>query len=78
MEALGCPGLTVGYTRFSMPAPTLETEADADAVHLIVVEALDARWIAMRDICRFTPNRDPRGLTYLRGSTDFAPQHWMA
>jgi len=52
------------HTRFSMPA--LEPEANADAVHLVVVEALDGLRIAMRDIRRLVPRMiRQEGMTYI-------------
>lgn len=54
------------HTRFSMPAPALEPEANADAVHLVVVEALDGLRIAMRDIRRLVPRMiRQEGMTYI-------------
>ena len=55
-----------GYRQFSMPAPALEPEADADQVHGIVVDALDLVRLNMRDIRRLVPKIiRAEGITYI-------------
>ncbi len=53
-------------TTVTMPGPALEMEADADAVHEIVVDALVALRLAMREIrCILARAIRREGITYV-------------
>lgn len=56
------------YSQFTMPGPELEPEADADALHQMVVNALEALRVAMRDTRLLMPRAIRReGITYIFG-----------
>jgi hypothetical protein len=53
-------------TRFTDFAEQLEPEADADRVHALVVEAMEALRVAMRDVRRTMPRAiRAEGITYV-------------